>query len=74
MILKILGYIFLFLIVTFLVYWHKKYKDGMQDNYWKEHSNFTDIFILFIIQLIMAPISFILEIYGIKTKEFPTGI
>ena len=74
MILKLLGYILLFLIVTFLVYWHKKYEEGEHDNYWKEHGNFGDIFILFIIQLIMAPISFILGVYGIKTKSFPDGV
>lgn len=74
MILKLLIYILLFLIVTFLVYWHKKIKEGEHENYWKEHSNFIDIFILFIIQLIMAPISFILGVYGIKTKSYPDGV
>ena len=59
---------------TFLIYWHKKNEEGKQDNYWKKHSNFTDIFILFIIQLIMAPISFILSVYGLKTKAFPDGV
>ena len=45
-----------------------------KDNYWKEHNNFIDIFMIFMFQLIMTPVSFILGVYGIKTFNYPDGI
>ena len=50
---------------------HEKSK---KDNYWKEHNHFIDIFMIFMFQLIMTPVSFILGVYGIKTFNYPDGI
>ena len=74
MILKILGYILLFLIITFLIYWYKIHERSKKDNYWKEHNDFIDIFMIFMFQLIMTPVSFILGVYGIKTFNYPDGV
>ena len=72
MILKILGYILLFLIVTFLVYWHKLYtREKKIQQIYSINIAFQESLLYFIIGIIYTPISFILSVYGIKTKSFP---
>tara|TARA_B100001094_G_C18004969_1_gene707144 strand:- start:621 stop:848 length:228 start_codon:yes stop_codon:yes gene_type:complete len=74
MILKILGYILLFLVVTFLIYWHKLYtREKKIQQIYSINIAFQESLLYFIIGIIYTPISFILGVYGIKTKSYPDG-
>ena len=75
MILKLLRYILLFLIVTFLVYWHKLYtREKKIQQIYSINIAFQESLLYFIIGIIYTPISFILGVYGIKTKSYPDGV
>jgi len=73
-ILKIILYLLLFLLVTFIIYWHTVYNRSKKEkNNYTITDSFVETLMYFIWGMYGSPIYFIIGVYGIKSKDFPDG-